>query len=122
MAKRISVVLSQGQSNNPDKRHREETIVAELMMASGVDVLVIPHLYDLRGEGTAILALQGLRSDFVLLSWLYRACRTLDTRPPRYPRSDGRNRPEVGLGRAEAEVGQADRELPSRGRNAPRPR
>ena len=71
MPKRISVVLSQGQSNNPDKRHREETIVAELMMASGVDVLVIPHLYDLRGEGTAILALQGLRSDFVLLSWLY---------------------------------------------------
>ncbi len=71
MAQRMSVVLSQGQSNNPLKRQLEETIVAEMIMTAGVEMLVIPHLYDLSVEGTAVLALQGLSDDFILLSWLY---------------------------------------------------
>ncbi len=71
MAQRISVVLSQGQSNNPVKRQLEETIVAELIMTSGIDMLVIPHLYDLSPDSSAMLALQGLSGNFVLLSWLY---------------------------------------------------
>ncbi len=71
MAQRISVVLSQGQSNNPAKRKLEETIVTELMLAGGMDVLVIPHLYDLDSDSSALIALQGLGGDFVLLSWLY---------------------------------------------------
>ncbi|MHB8953884.1 MAG: hypothetical protein ACYC4U_13020 [Pirellulaceae bacterium] len=71
MARQMAVVLSQGQSNNPAKRHLEETIVAELMMADGFDVTVIPHLYDLSPDSTALLALEGLAGDFILLSWLY---------------------------------------------------
>ncbi len=71
MARQMAVVLSQGQSNNPAKRHLEETIVAELMMTRGFDVTVIPHLYDLSPDSTALLALQGLAGDFILLSWLY---------------------------------------------------
>ncbi len=71
MAQRISVVLSQGQSSNPAKRKLEETIVAELMMTNGIDMLVIPHLYDLHPDGSAMLVLQGLHGDFMLLSWLY---------------------------------------------------
>jgi NAD-dependent dihydropyrimidine dehydrogenase PreA subunit len=71
MAKRLTVVISQGQSNNPVKRKLEETVVAELMMTDGIDVLVIPHLYDLPPDNSAILALQNLPGDFVLLSWLY---------------------------------------------------
>ncbi len=71
MAKRFTVVLSQGQSNNPTKRQLEETVVAELIMQDGIDVLVIPHLYDLPSDGSAMLALQNLSGDFALLSWLY---------------------------------------------------
>ncbi len=71
MAKRITVVLSQGQSNNPVKRGLEETLVAELIMTDGVEVLVIPHLYDVHPDTSAMVALQGLSGDFVLLSWLY---------------------------------------------------
>ena len=71
MAKRMTVVLSQGQSNNPAKRKLEETLVAELIMTDGVEVLVVPHLYDLQPDGTALVALQGMSGDFILLSWLY---------------------------------------------------
>jgi NAD-dependent dihydropyrimidine dehydrogenase PreA subunit len=68
---RITVVVSQGQSHHPDKRGIEERIVAELAAESGIDVLVIPHLYDLPSESSALLALRNLQGNFILLSWLY---------------------------------------------------
>jgi NAD-dependent dihydropyrimidine dehydrogenase PreA subunit len=71
MAKRIAVVVSQGQSANPAKRGLEEDIVAALLMESGVEVTVIPHLYDLKSDGTGMLALQGNSGDMLVLSWLY---------------------------------------------------
>ncbi len=71
MAKRISVVVSQGQSNNPAKRNLEEEIVTALMMEPGVDVTVIPNLYDLSPDGTAMLALQGIGGNLIVMSWLY---------------------------------------------------
>lgn len=71
MAKRIAVVVSQGQSQNPAKRGLEEDIVAALIMEPGIDVTVIPHLYDLKPDGTGMLALQGIRGNVVVLSWLY---------------------------------------------------
>jgi NAD-dependent dihydropyrimidine dehydrogenase PreA subunit len=71
MPKRLSVVLSQGQSQNPEKRKLEEDLVAALLFEAGVDVTVIPHLYDLTPEGTGMLALQNIGGDVVVLSWLY---------------------------------------------------
>lgn len=71
MAKRLSVVLSQGQSQNPVKRKLEEDIVTGLLFEKGIDVTVIPHLYDLKPEGTGIMALQGIGNDVVVLSWLF---------------------------------------------------
>ncbi len=80
MAHRLTVVLSQGQSQNPAKRDLEENIVAALMMERGIDVVVIPHLYDLQADGTGVLALQSVSGHMVVLSWLFeRATRwTLD--------------------------------------------
>lgn len=71
MAKRITVVVSQGQSHNPARRRLEEEIVTGLLLEPGVDVVVIPHLYDLGADGTGVLALQSASGDLVLLSWLY---------------------------------------------------
>jgi NAD-dependent dihydropyrimidine dehydrogenase PreA subunit len=71
MPKRLSVVLSQGQSQNPEKRNLEEDLVAALLMENGIDVTVIPHLYDLTPDGTGMLALQNIGSDVVVCSWLY---------------------------------------------------
>ena len=78
--KRISVVLSQGQSQNPAKRQLEEDIVAGLLMEPGIDLVVVPHLYDLRADGTGMLALQGIGGNMIVLGWLFeRAIRwTLD--------------------------------------------
>ncbi len=80
MAKRIAVVVSQGQSANPAKRQLEENLVAGLLFEPGIDVIVIPHLYDLKPDGTGALALQGVAGNLIVLSWLYeRAARwTLD--------------------------------------------
>src|SRR5688572_24272047 len=69
--KRIAVVVSQGQSAAPAKRPLEEDIVACLLMEPGVDVVVIPHLYDLKADGTGILALRGIMGNMIVLSWLY---------------------------------------------------
>src|SRR5439155_23188386 len=71
MAKRIAVVVSQGQSANPAKRQLEEDIVGGLLMEPGIDVVVIPHLYDLSPDGTGMLALRGVMGNMIVLSWLY---------------------------------------------------
>lgn len=80
MAKRITVVVSQSQSNHPKKRSVEEAIVAELLGDPGIDVTVVAHLYDLQPDGTSMLCLSGITGDLIVCSWMFpRAARwTLD--------------------------------------------
>jgi NAD-dependent dihydropyrimidine dehydrogenase PreA subunit len=40
-------------------------------MEPGIDVVVIPHLYDLKPDGTGLLALRGIMGNMIVLSWLY---------------------------------------------------
>src|SRR5438270_7785167 len=68
---RLTVVLSQAQGKNPTKRALEESIVAALIMEPGLDVSVIPYLYDLGPDHTGRLFLEGVSGDMVVLSWLY---------------------------------------------------
>src|ERR1700722_12330836 len=68
---RITVVLSQAQGKHPARRALEESIVAALIMEPGLDVSVIPHLYDLGPDHTGRLFLSSVRGDMVLLSWLF---------------------------------------------------
>jgi len=71
MATKLTVVVSQGQSHNPAKRKLEEDLVAALLFEPGVEVTVVPNLYDLAPEGTGVLALQGIAGDMVVCSWLF---------------------------------------------------
>ncbi|MGE0606479.1 MAG: ATP-binding protein [Pirellulales bacterium] len=71
MPKRITVVISQGQSANPVKRKLEEDLVGALLMERGIEVTVVPHLYDLTPDGTGMLCLQSLQGDTIVLSWLF---------------------------------------------------
>ena len=71
MAKKLTVVVSQGQSANPVKRKLEEDLVAALLFERGLEVTVIPHLYDMAPDGTGMLCLQSIAGDMVVLSWLY---------------------------------------------------
>src|SRR6266850_571744 len=68
---RITVVLSQAQGKHPGKRALEESVVAALLMEPGVEVSVVPHLYDLGPDHTGRLFLGSVRGDMVLLSWLF---------------------------------------------------
>ena len=72
MAKpRLTVVLSQGQSQNPAKRGLEEEIAAALIMEPGIDVSIIPHLYDLDEQHTGLLYLRSVPGDMVVLGWMF---------------------------------------------------
>jgi hypothetical protein len=71
MPRKLTVVVSQGQSQNPAKRSLEEEIVAALLFEQGLEVTVLPNLYDLAPDGTGVLCLQGISGDMVVLSWLY---------------------------------------------------
>ena len=71
MAKRISVVVSQGPSKNPVKRKLEEDIVAALLFENGIDVTVVPNLYDIKPDGTGMLALKSITGNMIVCSWLF---------------------------------------------------
>lgn len=71
MAKRISVVVSQSPSKNPAKRKLEEDIVAGLLFENGIDVTIVPNLYDIKPDSTGMLALQQIRGNAVVISWLF---------------------------------------------------
>ena len=68
---RLTVVLSQAQGKHPAKRALEESIVAALLMEPGLDVSVIPHLYDLHAEHTGRLFLESVTGEWSCLSWLF---------------------------------------------------
>lgn len=78
--KKLTVVISQAQSKNPQKRQLEEDLAAELLMAGNVELSLVPHLYDMSHDHTGMLFLRSVPGDIVFLSWLYsRAARwTLD--------------------------------------------
>lgn len=71
MPRRLTVVVSQGQSAHPQKRALEEDLVAALLMERGMEVTVVPNLYDLLPDGTGMLCLRGIQGDVVVLSWLF---------------------------------------------------
>src|SRR6266480_1266310 len=68
---RLTVVLSQAQGKDPRKRALEESLVASLIMEPGLDVSVIPYLYDLGPDHTGRLFLEGVSGDMVVLAWLF---------------------------------------------------
>src|SRR5947208_15075150 len=68
---RLTVVLSQAQGKDPRKRSLEESIAAALIMEPGLEVSIVPYLYDLDAGHTGRLYLEGVTGDMVVLSWLY---------------------------------------------------
>ncbi len=68
---RLTVVLSQAQGKNPAKRALEESIAAALILEPGLDVSIIPYLYDLGPDHTGRLFLESLKGDMLVLSWFF---------------------------------------------------
>jgi NAD-dependent dihydropyrimidine dehydrogenase PreA subunit len=67
----LTVVVSQGQSRNPEKRDLEKAIADTCAKIPGVNVLVIPHLYDLAFDSETYQKLRSIDGDMVVLAWLY---------------------------------------------------
>src|SRR5436309_3558128 len=68
---RLTVVLSQAPGKHPAKRALEESVAAALILEPGLDVSIVPHLYDLDEQHTGRLFLNSVSGDMVVLSWLY---------------------------------------------------
>src|SRR5262245_23465617 len=68
---RLTVVLSQAQGKDPRKRALEESLAAAMILEPGLDVSIVPYLYDLDPQHTGRLYLESVQGDMVLLSWLY---------------------------------------------------
>jgi NAD-dependent dihydropyrimidine dehydrogenase PreA subunit len=66
-----TVVVSRGQSRNPQKRALEQAIVDAAQQLDGVNVLIIPHLYDLAKSSDSYEQLQSIEGDLVVASWIY---------------------------------------------------
>src|SRR5205823_12057256 len=68
---RLTVVLSQAQGKNPAKRALEESIAAALILEPGLDVSIVPYLYDLGPDHTGRLFLESVQGDMVVLAWMF---------------------------------------------------
>ncbi len=68
---KLTVVISAGQSRNPEKRELEQTVGDRAAELEAVQLLRIPHLYDLSPKGDSYAALRGIGGDIVFISWLF---------------------------------------------------
>lgn len=66
-----TVVISRGQSRNPDKRAIESAITEAAQKMDDVDVVVIPHLYDLPRDSEAYKQLAQIDGDLIVVSWIF---------------------------------------------------
>jgi hypothetical protein len=66
-----TVVISRGQSRNPEKRQLEQAIAEAAGQIEGVEVLMIPHLYDLPKGSDSYQRLSEISGDLIVLSWIY---------------------------------------------------
>ena len=71
MSRRLTVVLSQAPGKHPAKRSLEESLAAALLMEPGLDLSIVPNLYDLDAQHTGRLFLESVSGDMVVLSWLF---------------------------------------------------
>jgi hypothetical protein len=68
---RLTIVLSQAPGKHPAKRALEEALAAALLVEPGVEVSIVPHLYDLGPDHTGRLFLSSISGDVCVLSWLF---------------------------------------------------
>src|SRR5438128_2194278 len=67
----LTVVISQAQGKNPAKRALEESLAAALLVEPGIDLAIVPYLYDLDADHTGRLFLESVPADMVVLGWMY---------------------------------------------------
>ncbi|EMI28536.1 4Fe-4S dicluster domain-containing protein [Rhodopirellula europaea] len=66
-----TLVVSKGQSRNPAKRGLESAIAQAAGQLDGVEVIMVPHLYDLPKGGESLELLQKIEGDLIVCSWIF---------------------------------------------------
>ncbi|SMP62270.1 hypothetical protein SAMN06265222_107278 [Neorhodopirellula lusitana] len=66
-----TLVVSKGQSRNPAKRALEQAVADAAGSIPGLEVVVVPHLYDLPKTSESFQRLQAIEGDIVLASWIF---------------------------------------------------
>jgi NAD-dependent dihydropyrimidine dehydrogenase PreA subunit len=71
MPHKTAIILSQNRDRLPEQEQLEKKILGAFEGRHDVKLTVVPHLYDLKGDGESMTYLRSVPGDFVLLSWLY---------------------------------------------------
>ena len=66
-----TLVVSKGQSRNPKKRELEQAVAEMGQQLEGVQVLVVPHLYDLPKGSESYKKLSELEGNLIVVSWIF---------------------------------------------------
>jgi hypothetical protein len=70
MAIRLPVIITQSESRDQRASDIEESLVAELIMADGLDATLVGPLVRLLPDSTDMLCLKGFTHDLALLGWM----------------------------------------------------
>ena len=71
MTKKLAVVVSQGRGRPSSRQALERDLARALQDWPSIDVVTLPHLYDLAPDGPGMQHLRSLSGDTIVLSWLY---------------------------------------------------
>ena len=71
MADSIPVILSRARPGQGDHARLEEQLIEALTGRPGVELHVVPHLYDLSPDGPGVGLLRSIRGRMIVLAWLY---------------------------------------------------
>lgn len=67
----LTVLISQGRSDNPKKRELEDALADALANEHTLRVFLVPNLYDLPPDGEAMEILRAISGDLVVVSWIF---------------------------------------------------
>jgi NAD-dependent dihydropyrimidine dehydrogenase PreA subunit len=71
MSSRFTVIISQARGRPSSRQGLQRDLADALADWPSIDVVTLPHLYDLVPDGPAIQHLRSLAGDMIVLSWLY---------------------------------------------------
>lgn len=70
MASPLSIVVSENRTGAPAARALQEELLAALSSRPGVELAVVPHVYDLQADSAALAQLREAPGDILFLGWL----------------------------------------------------
>ena len=71
MADRIPVILAKARDARSDHERLEKRLIEGLSGREGLELCLVPHLYDLTADGPGVRLLKSISGEMIVLAWLY---------------------------------------------------